>query len=314
MRTAVRCRSGVATDTGPLRQVNEDRIYADDNLGVYLVIDGLGGHAAGDIAAQTALDAVIRELAVQEDDVERQLRRAIAAANNDIFELAGKDPDCAGMACVMTLAVVRDDTVAVGHVGDTRLYLVWNGALRKMTSDHSPVGELEDLGELSEAEAMAHPRRNEVFRDVGTQPRGPDDETFIEYKSFPFHSTAALLMASDGMSDALTSAEIGRIVETYAGDPGETAGLLVEAANERGGLDNVSVIFVAGPDYLGVYSPEMAEARGRHAITRMRNGRRWKRIAGRIVWLAVGIVLGMLLIGALEKLAPQLLSAVPGWR
>lgn len=310
MKTAVRCRSGIATDTGPLRDANEDRVFADDANGIYLVIDGLGGHAAGDVAAQTALDAIVHELADPDADLERQIRRSITAANNEIHELASRDPDCAGMACVLTLAVVRDDIVAVGHVGDTRLYLVWNGTLRKMTPDHSPVGELEDSGELTEAEAMSHPRRNEVFRDVGTQRRRPEDESFIEFKSFPFHPAAALLLSSDGLSDALSSSEIGEIIETYSGDPGETAELLVEAANTRDGTDNVSVVFVAGPDYFGVRSPGMAEARGRHAITRARNGRRrWKRILGRIFWLVAGIVLGMLLLWGLQHFAP-----IPGLR
>ena len=296
MKTAVGCRSGLATDTGPLRTSNEDRVYADDAIGIFLVADGLGGHAAGDVAAQTAVDAIVREFSAPETDLERQVRRAIAAANNEIFEIAGKDPGCEGMACVLTLAVVRDDTVAVGHVGDSRLYLVWNGTLRKMTSDHSPVGELEDAGELAEDEAMAHPRRNEVFRDVGSRLRGPDDDDFIEFKCFPFHPSAALLLSSDGLSDALTSAEIGAIVETYAGDPGAIAEALVQAANQRGGTDNVSVVLVAGPEFLGVHSPEMADARGRHAITRMRNGRRrWKRLVGGLVWLVVGIILGILL-------------------
>ena len=92
------------------------------------------------------------------------------------------------MACVLTLAVVREDVVTVGHVGDSRLYLIWNGTLRKLTPDHSPVGEQEDQGELTEAEAMEHPRRNEVFRDVGSRERGANDGDFIEVRSFPFHA------------------------------------------------------------------------------------------------------------------------------
>ena len=84
------------------------------------------------------------------------------------------------MACVLTLVVAHDDRVTVGHVGDSRLYLAWNGVLRKLTADHSPVGELEDIGKLTEDEAMRHPRRNEVFRDVGSRLRDPHEEEFIE--------------------------------------------------------------------------------------------------------------------------------------
>jgi serine/threonine protein phosphatase PrpC len=304
MNTASAWHSGLATDTGPQRTSNEDRVYADDATGVFLVVDGLGGHAAGELAAQTALETIIAELHPEQGEVERQVREVIAAANNAIYEAAQSSPECAGMACVLTLAVAHEDTVTVGHVGDSRLYLIWNGAVRKLTSDHSPVGEQEDLGELSESEAMAHPRRNEVFRDVGSRLRGSADSDFIEIKSFPFHAGAALLLCSDGLSDALTSSEIGAIVETYSGDPGQTAEMLVRGANERGGSDNVSVVFVAGPDFIGIHSASMAEARSRHAITRMRHaGGRRRRLLGRIVWLIVGVILGMVLFAVLQRYA-----------
>jgi serine/threonine protein phosphatase PrpC len=304
MNTALALRSGLATDAGPQRATNEDRIHADDSTGVYLVVDGLGGHAAGDVAAETAREVILRELQPGQGKPERRIRQAIAAANNEIFRAAQSDPARAGMACVLTLALAHEDTVTVGHVGDSRLYLIWNGAVRKLTSDHSPVGELEDQGELTETEAMTHPRRNEVFRDVGSRERQPGDRDFIEVKVFPFHPSAALLLCSDGLSDALTSAEIGAIVETFNGDPGQIAQSLVQSAVEHGASDNVSAVFVAGPEFIGINSPAMSEARTRHAITRMRRGRRrWKRIAGRLVWLAVGIILGMALLGLIERYA-----------
>lgn len=309
MNTALALRSGLATDTGRLRSANEDRVYADDARGIFLVVDGLGGHAAGELAAQTALDVIVHELDTGEaGDPEQRIRRAITAANNEIFHVAQARPECGGMACVLTLAVVHDETVTLGHVGDSRLYLIWNGTIKKLTSDHSPVGELEDQGELTEADAMAHPRRNEVFRDVGSRERNAADSDFIEVKSFPFHPAAALLLASDGLSDALTSAEIAAIAETYNGDPGQTAECLVQAANEHGGSDNISVVLVAGPEFIGVNSPAMSDARTRHAITRMRRGRaRWKRVAGRSLWLVVGILLGMVLLAVFERYAG-------GWR
>ena len=127
------------------------------------------------------------------------------------------------MACVLTLAAIADDKVIVGHVGDSRLYLTWNGAIRKLTSDHSPVGEREDAGELNEAEAMAHPRRHEVFRDVGSRLREPDEEDFIEVKEFLFKPDAAILLCSDGLSDLLTSAEMLDVIERYNGDPAQVA-------------------------------------------------------------------------------------------
>src|SRR5260370_28040695 len=149
--------------------------------GGFLVVDGVGGQAAGERAAEVAV-AAIRE-AIGEPVAAppaARVREAIEAANNRIYAEAQQDPRVAGMACVLTLALVEGEHVTVGHVGDSRLYLIGPGAIRKVTSDHSPVGELEDAGELSEEEAMAHPRRNEVFRDVGSSPRSADDEDFIE--------------------------------------------------------------------------------------------------------------------------------------
>ena len=154
-----------------MRAENQDRAYADDELGIFLVVDGLGGHAAGEKAAETAVDMVRAEMAQADGDPRDRIRRAITAANNRIFEEAAENETWRGMACVLTLAVIDDDRVIVGHVGDSRLYLTWNGAIRKLTSDHSPVGEREDAGELTEPEAMAHPRRHEVFRDVGSRRR-----------------------------------------------------------------------------------------------------------------------------------------------
>ena len=230
------------------------------------------------------------------------MRRAITLANNEIFTLAQENEEWRGMACVLTLAVVQEDAVTVGHVGDSRLYLIWNGTVRKLTSDHAPVGEREDLGELTEAEAMVHPRRHEVFRDVGSRVRDLDEPDFVELKSFPFHPAAAMLLCSDGLSDSLTSAEINEVVEQYDGDPGVISQALVNAANEAGGRDNISVVFIAGPEFLGVHSPAMAEARARHAVTRMRVESRWSAWAGRLGWFAAGVAVGMILRSILAAL------------
>jgi len=273
-------RSGTASDPGLLRSHNEDRVYVDDAGGVYLVVDGMGGRAAGELAAQTAVRVIPEQLESAEGEAAERVRQAITAANNEIYRLAQERDECRGMACVLTVAVAHEDRVTVGHVGDSRLYLVWDGNLRKLTSDHSVVGELEDMGELTEAAAMEHPRRNEVFRDVGSRPRGADDEDFIQIKSLPFRPNAAILLCTDGLSDMLSSAEIGSIVQGYCGDPAAVAQELVSAANTRGGKDNISVVFVAGSDFAG----SAAEiARAKHAITQVRENRNWwRRLLDRI--------------------------------
>jgi len=294
---------GAATDPGLLTTVNEDRILVDTDRGVFLVVDGLGGHAAGDRAAQIAVDVIARELHPGEGEIAGQIRRTIALANNEIFRLAQEETDCAGMGCVLTLVVIRDGSVTFGHVGDSRLYLIWNGSVRKLTSDHSPVGEQEDLGEMTEFEAMTHPRRNEVFRDLGSREHRVDDEEFVEIKSFRFHDRAALLLCTDGLSDALTSTDIGEIVERYDGDGDAVAQALVEAAKQAGGTDNISVVFVPGPDFVGAQSPSAASARARHAITRMRKPRsRWTPRLRQIAWLVVGMIVGIIFWTGAQKL------------
>jgi PPM family protein phosphatase len=272
MGVTTKWRSAALTDAGLLRAENQDRSYVDDTLGIFLVIDGLGGHAAGEKAAETALEVIRAELETNGGDPKHRIRSAIAAANNRICDLAQQNEDWRGMACVLTLAIMNEDRVTVGHVGDSRLYLIWNGAMRKLTSDHSPVGEREDRGELTETQAMLHPRRHEVFRDVGTRRREPDDEEFVEMKEFLFKPDAAILLCSDGLSDLITSAEMTEIIEHYDGDAEQVAHDMVHAANRAGGKDNISVIFVAGSEFLGNDSPQMAEARARHSITRAREG------------------------------------------
>ncbi len=270
MGVAEKWRSGAASDRGLVRVENQDRSYVDDERGIFLVVDGLGGHSAGDRAAETAVEVIRGELASRNGDARRRVCDAIASANNRICELADEDESLRGMACVLTLAVLDGDRAVVGHVGDSRLYLIWNGAMRKLTSDHSPVGEREDRGELSEQEAMLHPRRHEVFRNVGSRRREAGEDGFVEVREFAFKPDAALLLCSDGLSDLVTSAQMIEVIERYAGDAGQVAEELVAAANRAGGKDNVTAVFVAGAEFVGAASPAMADARARHAITKVR--------------------------------------------
>lgn len=297
MKTAAHWRAGSASDPGLQRSINEDRVWFDDARGIFLVVDGLGGHAAGETAAQTAVEIIRQHLDPTTPDLASHIRTVICAANNEIFRLAEEHSLWRGMACVLTLAVMRDDHVFIGHVGDSRLYLFWNGKLQKLTSDHSPVGELEDAGSLSEDEAMHHPRRNEVFRDVGSMPRLSDDSEFIEIRQVLFRDDAALMLCSDGLTDLVPAREISAILEKFNGDAERSAVQLVEAANAAGGKDNISVIFVAGSEFTGADTQEAQSARARHAATRPRGEDassfpKWARYLLLIVLaLAIGFIL-----------------------
>jgi serine/threonine protein phosphatase PrpC len=287
---------GAATDTGLVRECNEDRYWVEASQGIFLVVDGVGGQAAGECAAEIAVSAVREAMA---DGLPAppavRVRQAIAAANNCIYAAAQKNPELEGMACVLTLAQVDGEQVTVGHVGDSRLYLIDLREIRKVTSDHSPVGEVEDAGELSEEEAMTHPRRHEVFREVGSCPRSANDDEFIEVLQCEFPKHAAMILCSDGLSDHLTSRKIHDIAERYAGDAAQTARNLVAAANQAGGRDNITAVFVAGPDFGG----RTGATRPRLGITRFRPRRDlWRE---RISFLAYGLLIGMLLWAALRR-------------
>jgi len=278
---------GAASDVGLQRASNEDRYWADPERGLFLVVDGVGGHAAGQKAADVAVEEIRESLLHGEGDVEERVRNAIARANNRIFEHALETPEYRGMACVLTLAVVEDGEITIGHVGDSRLYLVWDGAMRKMTSDHSPVGEEEDAGELTEEEAMRHPRRNEIFRDVGSYRHSAWDEDFIEIRRCRFRDDAAILLCSDGITDQVPAARMREILEEYDGDAARVAARLVEASNLTGGKDNATALFVAGPNFRG----RTGRTRAMLSTTRLRPARL---LTGRMAFLAYGLLIGML--------------------
>ena len=253
VETKLRCAA--ASHTGVIRQNNEDAFYMDAERGIFAVVDGIGGQAAGEEAARIAVARLRARLERQTGTAEQRLREAIAMANNEILRAAREHEEWHGMACVLTAAVVENGSAAVGHVGDSRLYYMRGGEIRKITHDHSPVGEREDNHELSEAEAMRHPRRNEIYRDVGSEEHAPGDAEFVEIQRIAFEPDAALLLCSDGLSDQVSSAEIRETVERHAGDPQAAVEELIEAANLAGGKDNVTVLIVEGERFTAPAPP-----------------------------------------------------------
>lgn len=308
-------RSYAASHQGA-RSNNEDEFYRNDERGIYFVVDGMGGHAAGERAAALAKQRLIGRLERPAGTPEQRVREAIALANNAIFEAASARPEWRGMACVLTVAVVENGRATVGHVGDSRIYKIARGAITKISRDHSPVGEQEDRHELSEEEAMRHPRRNEVYRDVGSAQHEPDEPNFIDIYEVPVEPGAALLLCSDGLSDKVPAAEILSIIEREAPHiPGIVDGLITRALREPG--DNISVVFVQAGKFGS--DPESLRARpgalhGKPALAaaakdagaapdtpvsgaRDSAGRHspwWKSAALAIAWMAAGALLTLL--------------------
>ena len=294
MAVTSRLISAGHSDVGRKRVQNEDRILIDPPRGVYLVVDGVGGHAAGERAAHVAADIISMRLARQTGTTVKRVREAFALASTEIFEMASRDSGLTGMSCVATLAIIEDDRVTVGHVGDSRLYLLEPGTIKKVTHDHSPVGEREDAGELTENAAMLHPRRNEVYRDLGSTPHGPDDPDFVEIQQFDLPPASALLLCSDGLTDQVPSGEIRRLVEQHAGDPETGTLALISAANQAGGKDNVSVVLVETPQYAGFAEPSSVAARS-HSMPS------W-------AWFVLGMLAAAALFAALRPYVKQAAS------
>jgi len=322
VQTAARTVLGAAARTHPgrVRLNNEDMPVIDAARGIFGVIDGIGGQAGGEVAAATARDVILQRLARPVGTPAERVREAIAIANNEIYRRASASAELAGMGCVVTLAIVNDGRVTIGHVGDTRLYKIRPEGIRKITRDHSPVGEREDAGELAEPEAMRHPRRHEVFRDVGTIYRDKDEEEFVDVIEEPLEPDAAILISSDGLSDMLPGATIAHIVRQHAGEPERVVEALVAAANDAGGRDNVTVVYAEMPlfaERLGrvratdarlttdaLVAPADAPAPAPVAAPR-RPGRLRRAVravvASRTTWFAVGTLGGV--IGALALTA-----------
>ncbi len=258
MRAVTALKAAGRTDPGLQRAVNEDRLYVDASRGLFIVIDGVGGQAAGGKAADVALSALRTRLERETGPVGTRVREAITIANNEIHRLAGTRPEWNGMACVVTVVVVDGVRAIVGHVGDTRLYKLSPDGIEKVTRDHSPVGEREDAGEVSEREAMRHPRRNEVYRDVGSDLHEPGDPEFIDVEEIRFDPDSALLLCSDGLTDLIESSAIAHLVARFAGDPDRVANALIDAAKQAGGKDNVTVVYVEGADFKTIAGDSVA--------------------------------------------------------
>lgn len=235
------------TDVGQRRKDNQDTlicspIWSEDSV-LLAVIDGVGGYAGGDKAAAIARESIEQYMARPNGDPLSMLREAVVFANNQIHAERQQTPQLAQMACVLTALVAdsRWQKVFFVHVGDTRLYRFRQGVLEKLTHDHSLVGIREDANELTEAEAMRHPRRNEILRDLGSAIHRVDDPDFLESGETSFDPGDQLLLCSDGLTDMITQAQIAKIL-THSGSLEDRLSELIRLANAQGGNDNITVV------------------------------------------------------------------------
>lgn len=237
------------TDIGKLRRNNEDTFIAEpvgnDQLIAACVIDGVGGYSGGELAAQLAREAITDHLSKVSNDIINIMRGALVFANEKIYKEKLVSKQNEQMACVVTLALadVSNNKFYYAHVGDTRLYLLRDKTLVKVTRDHSIVGFLEESGRLSEEAAMNHPKRNEINKALGFEAHIGVKDDFIETGESPFLPGDTILLCSDGLSDMIGSSDITSILNSDNSLEAKSKAL-IDAANEAGGNDNITVVLV----------------------------------------------------------------------
>jgi serine/threonine protein phosphatase PrpC/preprotein translocase subunit SecG len=236
------------TDTGKVRSNNEDTFIAQrlsSQLILASVIDGVGGYNGGEVAAAIAREQMLDYLSDMQGDAIHAMIESFKLANNAISAKKQEVKELDSMACVATMALVdiQNNLFYYAHVGDTRLYLLRDTTLVKISKDHSFVGFLEDSGRLTEKEAMDHPKRNEINKALGFTSQIDADESFIETGQSPFLPGDMLLLCSDGLTDMVNKVDITDII-TQKISLQEKATRLIHAANKNGGHDNITVVLV----------------------------------------------------------------------
>jgi serine/threonine protein phosphatase PrpC len=223
---------GVGTDIGRVRERNEDSYLVEPPL--YAVADGMGGARGGAVASSLALD----RLEEQFRSGKGSLAELIRSANRAVFERSISDRKVSGMGTTLTAATVDDEGAHLGHVGDSRAYLLRAGALRQLTDDHTLVNRMVKAGEITPQEAGTHPHRNVLTRSVGTEP-----EVDVDVEDVPLIDGDRLLLCSDGLTGMVTEPQIQAILEATP-DPQDAADRLIKAANRAGGIDNTTVVIL----------------------------------------------------------------------
>ncbi len=240
------------TDVGRVRSHNEDAFAVDPALGLYVVCDGMGGHAGGEIAAREAAANFIawaRQLQRSADPVER-LTAAISGANRVVYEMSMRQPRLRGMGSTLVALEVATDgrTVAVAHAGDSRCYRLRDGILRRLTDDHSLVEEQLRSGTITLEEARRSHLRNVITRVVGSHPHVDP-----EMAQLPAESGDLYLLCSDGLNRDLADADLLGILQRHRQSLTHAARVLIDAANLLGGGDNITVVLV---EIAGSQEPE----------------------------------------------------------
>ena len=239
------------TDTGRVREHNEDTIASDVDVGLLVLADGMGGYNAGEVASGIAVKTItnlVREGLAREDlgALDRAtgltrpsivLRDAITRANKIIYQTARSQAECEGMGTTVVAALFYDNKISIAHVGDSRLYRQRGSQISQVTMDHSLLQELVDRGFYSPEEAQRAANKNYVTRALGVEP-----QVEVEVQEHPVDKGDIFILCSDGLSDMVEDEDIRLTISTFGANLDTVAKQLIQLANENGGRDNVSVV------------------------------------------------------------------------
>ena len=239
------------SDIGLIRQGNEDNFYVPtgnfplDERGVLVgVADGMGGHNAGEVASQVAVETLGSYYHVDVDgqSLEDHLVQVIKKANDRIMYMSAASLDMQGLGTTLTALAAFEDEVVIGHVGDCRIYRVRNGELKQLTLDHSLVAEAVREGILTPEQARVHPQRNIITRALGTR-----DELDVDSMTLKVEAGDMFLLSSDGLHGLLEDFELEEIIRANQADLDQMADSLIHGALEQGGSDNITVVLIRYP-------------------------------------------------------------------
>jgi protein phosphatase len=238
-----------ATHPGMVRSHNEDSLAADAEIGLAVLADGMGGYNAGEVASGIAVELIRTEMkkalasrkpeAFDGADAERLIEKHAANANTAIYRASQSQPHYSGMGTTLVVALWHDDRLSVGHIGDSRLYRLRDGALEQITRDHSLLQEQIDSGMITREQARHSQNKNLVTRAVGIDP-----EVETEVHTYSVQPGDLYLLCSDGLSDMVSDEDVQLTLTSLAANLPLAAEQLVQLANDNGGRDNISVILV----------------------------------------------------------------------
>ena len=252
--SAMKISSEARTDVGRKRKGNEDAHSVSSEHKLYVVADGMGGHAAGEVASRIAVDSIVEfvNLTAGNDEVTwpfgldetisydgNRLKTAIRHANRRVLEATRESAELEGMATTVAAVLVDGDTANIAHVGDSRIYRWSDGEMTLLTSDHSWVNEQIQTGVISPEQARSHPLRNVVTRALGGRA-----DLVVDIQAVTMKPGEILLLCSDGLTTMITDEGIAALLERSGGDIARAAQDLVDEANERGGEDNITVVLM----------------------------------------------------------------------